>query len=670
MGIRAQDGRATLPFLVLAAALAGGPAIARGQDVPAPEMLLFEEPTVSAAAKHPQTISNAPSSVSVVTREEIKRQGYRTLAEALRSLRGFYGTYDRNYDYIGVRGFLRPGDYNDRILLLVNGHVYNDDIYQTAPLGYDFGIDLEAVDHIEVIRGPGSALYGGNAVFAVVNVVTVTGRDAPGIHALAETGSFWRKRGQASIGHTFENGADVFGSGSVYDSDGQRELFYPAYDSPRTNNGFARNDDSERAYNFFVSGRYEGFRLQGGANSREKQIPTGAFGTTFNDPGTQSVDGRQFADLRYTSEPLRDVTLTGRAFYDGVRYHGTFIYGGGDNRIKNEDLAHSHWLGGEVTTRWQVAPKWALTGGTEYTYHPRAEQENFDKPTGQQYLHDVQDYGTLGIYGQAEWTPLTTLTLVAGARYDRWYDRIEEASPRVAAIWDAHPGTTVKLLWGSAFRPPNLFEQYYAYGGSGLRSIANTGLDPEHITTYEAVLEQRLWRGAQGLFALYRYDISDLIDQVTVASSPGTTVLQYQNGEDVKAQGLEVEFRVPLPRGIVGRSAYALQHAEFDDGRTLSNSPRHLGQVGLLFPLPLGVTGGAQFIVVGARHTIGGRRLEPAKIASLTLNYDTPLKGLSFSSGVYNILNQSYPDPAGPELRQDRIPQDGVTWRLQMLYAF
>jgi outer membrane receptor protein involved in Fe transport len=148
VGIRAQDGRAsplTLSLLVLA--LAAGPATARGQDVPAPEMLLFEEPTVSAASKHPQTISNAPSSVSVVTREELKRQGYRTLAEALRSLRGFYGSYDRNYDYIGVRGFLRPGDYNDRILLLVNGHAYNDDIYQTAPLGYDFGIDLEAIDH-------------------------------------------------------------------------------------------------------------------------------------------------------------------------------------------------------------------------------------------------------------------------------------------------------------------------------------------------------------------------------------------------------------------------------------------------------------------------------------------------------------------------------------------
>ena len=657
-------------LLALLAALAPGPASTWAEDVPAPEMLLFEEPTVSAAAKHPQTLSDAPSAVSIITREEIKRLGHRTLAEALRSLRGFYGTYDRNYDYIGVRGFLRPGDYNDRILLLVNGHVYNDDVYQTAPLGYDFGIDLEAVDHIEVIRGPGSALYGGNALFAVVNVVTVSGRDVPGVNALAETGSFWRKRGQASVGHTFANGLDVFGSGSVLDVDGERELFYPAYDSPRTNNGLARQVDSERAYNFFLSGRYGNFALQGGANSREKQIPTGAFGTTFNDRGTGSIDRRHFADLRYTAEPLQDVTVTARGFYDGVRYHGTFIYGGGPGRTKNEDLAQSDWLGGEVSTRWQVRPTWALTAGTEYTYHPRVEQENFDRPTGQRYLRDVRDYGTWGVYGQGEWSPLESLTLVAGLRYDRYYDRLEEASPRVAAIWNARPGTNVKLLWGRAFRPPNLFEQYYAYGGAGLRSLANPSLDPERMTTWEAILEQHLWRGAEGTVALYRYDIEDLIDQVRVPSAPGTMVVQYRNGEDVEAQGAEAELRVPLPHGVLGRASYALQEARTEDGRLLSNSPKHLGSVGFTFPLPLRLKGGAQLIVVGPRHTIGGRRLEAAKIASFTLDYDTPWSGLALSGSVYNFFDHSYPDPAGSEHRQDRIPQDGITFRLQVRYAF
>jgi iron complex outermembrane receptor protein len=218
---------------------------ARGTEAPAPELLLFDEPIVSAAAKHPQPSRLAPSAVTVVTREDIRRLGYRTLAEALRSVRGFYGTHDRNYDYIGVRGFLRPGDYNDRILLLVNGHAYNDDVYQTAHLGYDFGIDLEAVERIEVIRGPGAALYGGNALFAVVNVVTLNAKDAPGVRPLVETGSFGRKRGQVSVGHTFAGGPEVFASGSVLDVNGPEELFYPPYDRPQTNFGVARNADGE-----------------------------------------------------------------------------------------------------------------------------------------------------------------------------------------------------------------------------------------------------------------------------------------------------------------------------------------------------------------------------------------------------------------------------------------
>ena len=241
---------------------------------PQREMMLFDEPMVTGAGKHAQSLAEAPSAVTIITRADIQRFGYRTLAEALRSVRSFYGSYDRNYDYIGVRGFLRPGDYDDRILLLVNGHTYNDDIYGSASVGNDFGIDLEAVERIEVIRGPGSALYGGNALFAVINVVTVTGAEVPGVRALVETGSFARKRGQISVGHVFDSGLDVFASGSVLDIDGNASLLYPQFDTPENNNGVARDADGERAFNFFMNAHYGNFSLQGGANSREKHVPT------------------------------------------------------------------------------------------------------------------------------------------------------------------------------------------------------------------------------------------------------------------------------------------------------------------------------------------------------------------------------------------------------------
>ena len=625
---------------------------------------------MSAAAKHVQPARDAPSAVTVVTREEIRRFGYRTLAEALRSIRGFYGSYDRNYSYIGVRGFLRPGDYNDRILLLVDGHTYNDDIYQTAYLGPEFGIDLEAVDHIEVIRGPGSALYGGNAFFAVINVVTLSAEAAPGMHALVETGSFWRKRGQASLGQTFENGTEVFTSGSVLDVDGQESLFYPEYDRLRTHRGIARDVDGERALNYFLTARHGDFFLSGGINRRDKQIPTGAFQTTFNDPGTKTTDGRQFADLTYTKQLVGNVTVTARSFYDGVFYRGTSVYGAGPSRVKNQDLGPSDWFGSELRARWDAPARNSVTAGAEFTYHPDATQKNFDLPTGTTFLDDHRSYDTWGVYGQDEWLVLPTLALVGGLRFDSYYDRLRELSPRLAAIWSPRPESTLKLLYGRAFRPPNLYEQFYATAGAGLLSVPNPRLDSEKITTYEAAFEQELWWKAEGAIALYRYDIDGLIDQTTVGGSAGGAPrLQYRNLDSVTANGAELEVRVPLPKGIHLRASYAIQEAT-SGGRDLTNSPHHVGNGGVLFPLPLGVEGGVDLIVLGPRRTLAGRTLDTVNLLNLTLRSATPVPRLHLAGSVYNLLDQRYFDPGGAEHRQDRIEQDGLTFRVQLEYGF
>ena len=119
----------------------------------------------------------APASVTIINKDEIKKYGYRNLADILRSVRGFFVTNDRNYQYLGVRGFNRPGDYNTRILLLVDGHRLNDGLYDQAPIGYDFPVDIDLIDRVEVIRGPSSSIYGTNAFFAVVNVITRNGRE-------------------------------------------------------------------------------------------------------------------------------------------------------------------------------------------------------------------------------------------------------------------------------------------------------------------------------------------------------------------------------------------------------------------------------------------------------------------------------------------------------------
>lgn len=126
--------------------LAALPAWAAGESDPF--RLLEEEATVTAAAKRPQKLVDAPASAVIITGEELRRYGRRTLGEALQGVAGLYVTQDRDYSYLWTRGFGRPGDFNSRVLLLLNGHRLNDNIYGQAFIGAEFPVDLASVDRI------------------------------------------------------------------------------------------------------------------------------------------------------------------------------------------------------------------------------------------------------------------------------------------------------------------------------------------------------------------------------------------------------------------------------------------------------------------------------------------------------------------------------------------
>src|SRR5581483_5111330 len=121
------------PGLALAAACVhADDGASRLGDLSIEQLMDLRVEKVYSASKYEQSVTQAPASVSIVSADDIRKFGYRTLAEILRSIRGVYVSDDRNYSYVGVRGFLRPGDYNSRVLVLIDGHRMNDNIYDGA----------------------------------------------------------------------------------------------------------------------------------------------------------------------------------------------------------------------------------------------------------------------------------------------------------------------------------------------------------------------------------------------------------------------------------------------------------------------------------------------------------------------------------------------------------
>lgn len=635
------------------------------------EMALFSEiPSVYSASKFEQKVTEAPASISIVTASEIKMYGYRTLADIIRSVRSFGVTDDRNYSYIGVRGFGRPGDYNTRVLLLVDGQRINDSLYDTAPIGADFPVDVDLIERVEFIRGPSSSLYGANAFFGVINVITKRGRDLKGVELSSEVASFDSYKTRASYGNRFSNGVEVLGSGTYFTSGGQ-DLFYKEYNSPATNRGVAEGCDYERYSSFFTKMVYHDFSMSGGYNSREKGIPTGAFNTEFNDSRTKTVDEKAFWNLTYDHRFDNQLAVMARASYSHYEYRGDYMYnlsapGDPPNLYMNKDLALEEALGAEFQVSKKLFDKHQLIAGVEYRNNFMQNQKNYDDDPYLKYLDDKRNSANYGIYVQDEYQILRTLRLSAGVRHDEYESFGGTTNPRLGLIYHPFEKTAFKLLYGSAFRPPNNYELYY---GDTLTQKGNPNLKPEKITTYELVWEQFLGKYLRASTSVFYNEIDDLISYQT---DPLDGLSMFLNTDEVVAKGVEFELEGKFPRGIESRASYVFQRAEeANTGHLLTNSAEHEAKLNVIVPLiPERLFLGTELRYLSPRKTLAGGKTDDAFITNLTLFAPNVIDRLSLSASVYNLFDRKYGDPASIEHVQDIIRQDGISFRLKATYSF
>lgn len=640
-------------------------------EVPLEQLMDVE---VVSASRYAQRIGEAPSSVTVVEADEIRRFGYRTLADILRGVGGFHVSYDRIYHAVGVRGFSPVGDYNTRLLVMIDGMRVNENIYDSGTIGGEFPLDVDLIERVEIVRGPSSSLYGSNAFFGVVNVISKRGEGLDGGELALATGGQGLREGRASYGRRFEGGAEVLLSASAGKRDGAA-LHFPEFDQPGVDDGITRLDD-EGNRRFFAKLEQDGWKFSLVHARRDKGIATGAYGVVFDDPGNVWRETSTGLDLSYYRVLDSGIEASGRVFHGRYDYEGRSIYA---ESGLNLDRATGHWWGGEAKFIASLG-RHKLTYGLEYQRNSRQDQGNRDVNPPATYLDDRRAGERWGAYLQDDLRLAPGWNLSAGLRFDHADNGDGAWSPRLGLIHGRDDGSVIKLLYGEAFRSANVYERYYAFGEAmddngtlrpvdpgGSVQLANPDLEPERIQTWEAVWERYFGSDMRLSASLYHYRIRDWI---VLENDARSSVSRFVNLPAQRAQGAELEMERRWRDGRRLRLAYALQDGPDGGDNVVNVAPRHLFKAGLVKPL------GAAWHL-GTEYQFTGRRKGPLGelggygVANLSLLY-RDRRGPELSLSVYNLFDRESMEPTADAALPDRegIVQDGRTWRLKLYLPF
>ena len=618
---------------------------------------LMQIEVVVAGSKREQQTRDVASFVSVVSAAQIREQGFRTLADVLRTLPGFYVSNDRNYSYIGVRGFSRPGDWNSRVLILLNGLRTNDNVYDLAYIGEEFSVDVDLIERVEVIRGPSAAIYGSNAFFAVINVVTRSGGSLGGGELSTSAASFGTYSGRATYGHKFDNDLDLLVSASYSDGKG-RNLFYPEFDAASTANGIATGVDHESFHKLLVTASKGDFSFQANNVSREKALPTGSFGTIFNDKRTETTDGLTLGSLNFDHAFLNGASFSTRLDAGRYAYDGEYAYY--PDLPPNKDLVVGEWWGLGTDATRKLGSRQFLTIGAEFRDNFKQLLKNYD-PEPYALYSDVHNNSTRwGVFAQDEIKVADPLMLIAGMRVDRYDGFGSATSPRLALIYTPTGTTTFKALAGRAFRAPNEYELYY----QNFQYKSNPSLKPEHIQTLELIAQHFIGGGVQVSASAFSNKLTDLTNQ---RLDPADSLFVFENRGEIHSRGLELELDVNRGHGIAGQLAYSLQRTEdVETGALLTNSPGQMVQMEMRSPIiGSSVIAALDAQYMSARRTLGGNMAGGHVLTNLSLLAPRAFQRFDLSATFYNVFNTKYADPVPDGFTQDVIPQDGRSMRVR-----
>ncbi len=633
---------------------------------------------VTAASRVTEMVEDAPSSVTIITGRELRAMAYPTIAEAVRGVRGVFLTDDTSYETVGFRGFSTPGGYGARVLVLVDGQPTNDDYVGSSYVGYDARADIDDIQRIEIIRGPGSALYGTGAFFGVINLVT-RDRDAPTHGEVAvSTADNGVGHARATAQLRFSPDSGAWTSVAVARGSG-RDYFFQEYASDPATGGNARGIDGFQTET--VNGRiwYKALTAQWLLTSRDKTLPSGEFETIFGDPRTHFVDTRGLLELRFEPNVSQRLQLLSRAHLNLYDFDDFLAYPASTGGSARETF-RGRWVGVEQRAVYTPVPAVRITAGGEVQRHFETDQ------TGQNdagfYLNRNDPYSVIAGYGVADVTPSRALKLSVGSRLDYYSNFGSSLNPRAAVIVRPYEAGNLKIVVGKAFRAPSVYEHYY----TGPTQIPGLDLRPEEIISGEVEFTHRFSSAISATVATYDNHVTNLIvlDGQGTAQSPN----QYVNSTSpIETTGAEAEVRREWRDGWMVAASYAYQRSRYlNDApvggvaplRDVPNSPNHLASLKAAAPIVGSLLNAmTRLSFVGPRMDKYDQSTDPpqgttpsAFVWDVVLSGQAERYGLRYALGLYNAMNYRYTVPVSREFLQESIVQNGRTVLLSAQLTF
>ncbi len=599
----------TLILLPVAVAFAATGAEEKLQTDEGLEMLLFMDvPEVITATLTQQSIITAPSTISVITEEQIHQMGLRTLADALNKVPGI--TLKRSFfgeELIILRGIQPSTLSNDKFKFMIDGHTIAEPLY--GFFENIFKYSLENVKQVEIIRGPGSSLYGTNAYTGVINIITKKPSEIDGTRIDAKIESFDTTRVDlATAKKEGDFGWKVTGSylkTDGHEKDIERDVLFgtPISIAP----GKMGTDFDRKNANLYLEWDKLNLTFNYVDNDQETPIPVTGFLTQNGENALWNYwdfVGKYEIDLSDT------IKLRPTAHYDRMEHEtkSQVIPNGfvipldidGDGDIEFfPNGANANWgykgynLGADLVLDWKVSDNNQLLLGifaekmeTNDTFlkssiHPLFlfNLDSVVDVSATANWNEDADREIGGFFFQDEWNMNEDWNLILGGRYDDFSDFGITFNPRGGLVWDFNKkGGVVKFLYGSAFKAPT-FTQLRNQNNPIL--LGNRDLDPETLDSFETTFSYIFGGKLQTNIALYSVETDKQIKPSPILSFgiPGT---QYVNSDGVKSRGLELDAKYVFMEKSYLFGSYTYTDAEDKaTGETSGLIPENTGTLGI-----------------------------------------------------------------------------------------